>query len=133
MLGGATSNRAAGAWRGLSIAFAAVLLMLAARVYLGRFERLFEDHTIFAGVTYTDAHVTLTGMLVVVGRARRRRGDRARQRRVGAAGALARRSRSRRRSCATSRSASSAGTSTASSSSRTSSCASSPTSRTTSR
>ena len=45
--------------------------MLAARVYLGRFERLFEDHTIFAGVTYTDAHVTLTGMLVVCDRARR--------------------------------------------------------------
>ena len=35
------------------------------RVYLGRFERLFEDHTIFGGVTYTDAHVMLTGMLVV--------------------------------------------------------------------
>jgi uncharacterized membrane protein (UPF0182 family) len=52
-------------WRGLSIGFAALLLMLAARVYLGRFDRLFEDHTIFAGVTYTDAHVTLTGMLVV--------------------------------------------------------------------
>ena len=52
-------------WHGLSIAFAAVLLTLAARVYLGRFERLFQDGTIFAGVTYTDAHVTLTGMLVV--------------------------------------------------------------------
>ena len=39
--------------------------MLAARVYLGRYERLLEDHTIFAGVTYTEAHVTLTGMLVV--------------------------------------------------------------------
>jgi hypothetical protein len=52
-------------WRGLSISFAAVLLTLAARVYLGRFERLFQDGTIFAGVTYTDAHVTLTGMLVV--------------------------------------------------------------------
>ena len=37
--------------------------MLAVRVYLGRFDRLFDDHTIFAGVTYTDAHVTLTGML----------------------------------------------------------------------
>jgi uncharacterized membrane protein (UPF0182 family) len=35
------------------------------RVYIGRFERLFDDHTIFGGVTYTDAHVTLTGMLVV--------------------------------------------------------------------
>jgi hypothetical protein len=52
-------------WHGLSIGFAAVLLTLAARVYLGRFERLFQDGTIFAGVTYTDAHVTLTGMLVV--------------------------------------------------------------------
>jgi uncharacterized protein len=51
--------------RGLSIGFAALLLMLAAHVYLGRFDRLFADHTIFAGVTYTDAHVTLTGMLVV--------------------------------------------------------------------
>ena len=61
------SSRAAGAWRGLSISVAVVLLMLAARVYLGRFERLFADHTIFSGVTYTDAHVTLTGMLVVVG------------------------------------------------------------------
>src|SRR5947207_11247951 len=52
-------------WRGLSIAFAVLLLVLAMRVYLGRFERLFDDHTIFGGVTYTDAHVTLTGMLVV--------------------------------------------------------------------
>ncbi|HTS54448.1 MAG TPA: UPF0182 family protein [Burkholderiales bacterium] len=52
-------------WRGLSISFAAVLLTLAARVYLGRYERLFQDGTIFAGVTYADAHVTLTGMLVV--------------------------------------------------------------------
>src|SRR5271163_496440 len=35
------------------------------RVYISRFELLLEDHTIFGGVTYTDAHVTLTGMLVV--------------------------------------------------------------------
>jgi uncharacterized membrane protein (UPF0182 family) len=52
-------------WRGFSIAFAFLLLVLAILAYLGRFERLFEDHTIFGGVTYTDAHVTLTGMLVV--------------------------------------------------------------------
>jgi uncharacterized protein len=52
-------------WRGLSIGIAAVLLALAARVYLGRFERLFQDGTIFSGVTYTDAHITLTGMLIV--------------------------------------------------------------------
>jgi uncharacterized protein len=52
-------------WRGLSISFGIFLFVLAVRVYLGRFDRLYEDHTIFAGVTYTDAHVTLTGLLVV--------------------------------------------------------------------
>ena len=52
-------------WRGLSITFAFLLLILALRVYVGRFEQLLEDHTIFAGVTYTDAHVMLAGMLVV--------------------------------------------------------------------
>ena len=52
-------------WRGLSIAFAFLLAILAARVYLSRFELLLEDHTIFGGVTYTDAHVTLTGLLIV--------------------------------------------------------------------
>ncbi|MGA3136093.1 MAG: UPF0182 family protein [Terracidiphilus sp.] len=52
-------------WRGLSIALGFLLLVLALRVYLGRFERLFEHHTVFDGVTYTDAHVTLTGMLFV--------------------------------------------------------------------
>jgi len=52
-------------WRGFSITFAFLLLVLAVLAYLGRFERLFEDHTIFGGVSYTDAHVTLTGMLIV--------------------------------------------------------------------
>src|SRR5258705_9650556 len=52
-------------WRGLSIAFAFLLLIIAMRVFLGRFERLLDDHTIFGGVTYTDAHVTLTGMIIV--------------------------------------------------------------------
>ncbi len=52
-------------WRGLSISLVAFFLMLAVRAYLGRFERLFQDGTVFAGVTYTDAHVTLNGMLVV--------------------------------------------------------------------
>ncbi len=54
-----------GAARGLALAWALLLLAIAARVYLGRFERLFGDHTIFAGITYTEAHVTLTGMLLV--------------------------------------------------------------------
>jgi hypothetical protein len=55
--------RETSALRGLSIAIAAVLLMLAVRTYIGRFDRLTDDHTIFAGVTYTDAHVTIPGQL----------------------------------------------------------------------
>ncbi len=52
-------------WRGLSIAFAVLLLLLAVRFYINRFEQLLEAHTIFSGVTYVDAHVVLTGMLVI--------------------------------------------------------------------
>jgi uncharacterized membrane protein (UPF0182 family) len=52
-------------WRGFSIAFGFFLLILAMRVYIARFERLFDEHTIFSGVTYADAHVMLPGMLVV--------------------------------------------------------------------
>ncbi len=52
-------------WRGLSASLAAFLLALAVRAYLGRFDHLFQDGTVFAGVTYTDAHVTLNGTLVV--------------------------------------------------------------------
>jgi uncharacterized membrane protein (UPF0182 family) len=52
-------------WRGFSTAFAFFLLVLAMRVYISRFEALFDEHTIFTGITYTDAHVTLTGLLVV--------------------------------------------------------------------
>jgi len=64
-LAGRLSRHVTLPWRGLSITFAFLLLILAMRVYIGRFERLFDDHTIFGGVTYTDAHVTLSGMLVV--------------------------------------------------------------------
>src|SRR5215469_5641793 len=52
-------------WRGFSLAFAFLLLIIGMRAYISRFERLFDDHTIFGGVTYTDAHVILTGTLVV--------------------------------------------------------------------
>jgi len=52
-------------WRGFSLAFAFLLLIIAMRAFISRFERLFDDHTIFGGATYTDAHVMLTGMLVV--------------------------------------------------------------------
>src|SRR5712675_213528 len=62
---GRTRTYAALPWRGLSSTFAVLLLVLAMRVYLGRFERLFDSHTIFAGVTYTDAHIMLPGTLIV--------------------------------------------------------------------
>ena len=65
VLSGHLSRYAALPWRGLSITLAFLLLIVAIRAYIGRFELLLEDHTIFGGVTYTDAHVTLTGMLVV--------------------------------------------------------------------
>jgi len=52
-------------WRGFSIAVGIFLFILALHVYIGRFDLLFEHHTIFEGVTYTDAHVTLTGLLFV--------------------------------------------------------------------
>jgi uncharacterized membrane protein (UPF0182 family) len=65
VLTGRLSRSVALPWRGLSITFAFLLLVLAMRAYIGRFELLLEDHTIFGGVTYTDAHITLTGMLIV--------------------------------------------------------------------
>src|SRR5215472_354465 len=52
-------------WRGVSIALAFLLLVIALEVYLSRFGALFREHTIFSGVSYTDAHITLTGLLIV--------------------------------------------------------------------
>src|ERR1017187_2735550 len=52
-------------WRGLSITVAFLLVILAIEVYLDRFDRLLEHHTIFDGITYTDAHLMLTGLLIV--------------------------------------------------------------------
>jgi uncharacterized membrane protein (UPF0182 family) len=65
MLAGRLSRHVTLPWRGLSITFGFLLLVLAMREYIGRYQQLLEDHTIFGGVTYTDAHITLTGMLVV--------------------------------------------------------------------
>src|SRR5271154_5971912 len=52
-------------WRGLSITVAFLLLVLAMNVYVDRFQLLLEHHTIFDGITYTDAHVTIHGLLIV--------------------------------------------------------------------
>jgi uncharacterized membrane protein (UPF0182 family) len=65
MLVGRRGSYIALPWRGFSIAFAFFLLILAMRAYIARFERLFDEHTIFSGVTYTDAHIMLPGMLAV--------------------------------------------------------------------
>ena len=64
-LGGRFSSGISLPWRGLSISLGFLLLVLALHVYVGRFELLFEHHTIFEGVTYTDAHITLIGLLAV--------------------------------------------------------------------
>jgi uncharacterized membrane protein (UPF0182 family) len=52
-------------WGPTSVTFAFFLLVLALRVFLGRFDSLYEDHTIFGGVTYTEAHVMLPGLLII--------------------------------------------------------------------
>ena len=60
-----SSMNSSTALRGVSIAAAGVLFSFAAQTFVGRFGRILEDHTIFAGVTYTDAHVLVPGMLYV--------------------------------------------------------------------
>jgi uncharacterized membrane protein (UPF0182 family) len=64
-LGGRLSASVPLPWRGVSVTVGFLLLVVALRVYIGRFELLFEHHTIFDGVSYTDAHVTITGLLFV--------------------------------------------------------------------
>jgi uncharacterized membrane protein (UPF0182 family) len=64
-LGGRLGNAVSLPWRGVSVAAGFLLFILAIREYIGRFQLLFEPHTIFDGVTYTDAHVTLIGMMFI--------------------------------------------------------------------
>jgi len=52
-------------WGAISVPVAFLLLVLAFREYISRFELLLQDHTIFSGITYTDAHVMLGGMLAI--------------------------------------------------------------------
>jgi uncharacterized membrane protein (UPF0182 family) len=53
------------ALRGVSLSASLVLFAVAAQIYIGRFDRLLQDHTIFAGITYTESHVLVPGMLYV--------------------------------------------------------------------
>ncbi len=52
-------------WRALSAAVAFLLIVIAMRTWLGRFDTILADHTIFSGVTYTDDHLLLGGLLVI--------------------------------------------------------------------
>jgi uncharacterized membrane protein (UPF0182 family) len=65
MLTGELSRAVPLPWRGASFALGLLLLAIAFEAYIGRFELLFQHHTIFDGATYTDAHIMLPGMLLV--------------------------------------------------------------------
>ncbi len=52
-------------WRALSASVAFLLIVIAMRTWLGRFDTILADHTVFSGVTYTDDHLILGGLLVV--------------------------------------------------------------------
>ncbi|MGA8741993.1 MAG: UPF0182 family protein [Terracidiphilus sp.] len=51
--------------RALSASVAFLLIVVAIRTWLGRFDRILDGHTIFGGVTYTDDHLILGGLLVI--------------------------------------------------------------------
>jgi uncharacterized membrane protein (UPF0182 family) len=53
------------AFRGVCCALALFLLVVGWRTYLSRFPFLWDDHPIFSGVTYTEAHYTLPALLIV--------------------------------------------------------------------
>ncbi|HLM24429.1 MAG TPA: UPF0182 family protein [Pyrinomonadaceae bacterium] len=53
------------AFRAVCCALALFLLVLSWRTYLSRFPFLWQDHPIFSGVTYTEAHYTLPALLIV--------------------------------------------------------------------
>jgi uncharacterized protein len=52
-------------WRALSATVAFLLLVVAMTVYVNRFQLSLEHHTIFDGITYTDAHIMIGGLLLV--------------------------------------------------------------------
>src|SRR6185369_6392486 len=53
------------AFRGVCCALALFLLVLSWHTYLSRFPSLWEDHSTFSGVTYTEAHYTLPALLIL--------------------------------------------------------------------
>ena len=53
------------AFRGVCCALALFMLVISWRTYLSRFPFLWDDHAVFAGVTYTEAHYTLPALLIL--------------------------------------------------------------------
>ena len=53
------------AFRAVCVALALFLLVLSWRTYLSRFPYLWQDHSVFSGVTYTEAQYTLPALLIV--------------------------------------------------------------------
>ncbi len=53
------------AFRGVCCSLALFLVAISWKMYLSRFPYLWEDHQIFSGVTYTEAHYTLPALLIV--------------------------------------------------------------------
>ncbi len=53
------------AFRGVCCALALFLVVLGWHTYLARFPLLWDDHQIFSGVTYTEAHYTLPALTIV--------------------------------------------------------------------
>ncbi len=51
--------------RGVSLSFGVFLAAWAWDVYLSRFTLLLADHTVLSGITYTDAHIRVPGLLAV--------------------------------------------------------------------
>ncbi len=60
-----SANRDLSPWRGLLLTVSALLLVFALNVYVDRFSQVLEHRTLFDGVNYTDAHITLPGLLLV--------------------------------------------------------------------
>ena len=52
-------------FRGLSTAVSFLLAVMAMNVFVSRYTTLLEHHTIFDGVTYTDAHISLPGLMLL--------------------------------------------------------------------
>jgi uncharacterized membrane protein (UPF0182 family) len=52
-------------FRGLSATGAFLLAVIAMSVFVDRYQQLLEHHTLFDGINYTDAHVTIHGLLIL--------------------------------------------------------------------